>query len=104
MKKMILVLTSLLLLTSCEELTGTLEVFSQFKANVKNKCDWNPFVTCPDMAQIEVYPGTYQAEMEVFSKSEFRLHLKNKNFKETIIFSKPKYFNIPDNGRFELSA
>ena len=104
MKNLFLLLCFSMCLVSCKEISGTLQVQESFMAIVNNKCGWDPFSSCEPTKKIEIPYGNYSATINFSSKSEISINMKANAFKETIILKRPKNFEFPENGHFQLTS
>lgn len=98
-----LISSVVLFLVSCREISGTLEVNQPFTAIVNKKCSWNPFKSCDPTKKVEIPAGNYNATVDFSSKTEIKIEMKANAYKETIILKRPKNFEFPQNGPFQLT-
>ncbi len=103
MKNIFVISALFLFLVSCKEISGTLTVHEAFTASVNKKCGWNPFASCDPNKKLEIPAGNYFSTIDFSSKTEIKIDMKANIFKESIILKRPKNFDFPENGNFQLS-
>lgn len=103
MKNLVIVLALVFCLVSCKEISGALTVHETFSALVNKKCGWSPFSSCDPNKKLEIPSGYYISTIDFGSKTEIKIEMKANAFKETIILKRPKTFEFPANGPFQLS-
>lgn len=103
MKNLLVISSVFLFLVSCKEISGTLTVHNSFTAIVNKKCGWSPFSSCDPTKKIEIPSGYYNSTIDFGSKTEIKIEMKANVYKESIILKRPKNFEFPQNGNFQLS-
>lgn len=101
MKNLLLASSLVLFLVSCKDISGTLVVSETFGAKVAKRCSW--FSPCDPNQKTEIPAGSYQSKVDFGSKTEIKIELQANAFKETIILKRPKNFEFPKNGPFQLT-
>ncbi len=101
MKNLVMVSALFLFLVSCKEISGTLTVHENFAAMVNKKCGW--FESCDPNRKLEIPSGNYLSTIDFGSKTEIKIEMKANAYKETIILKRPKNFEFPENGSFQLT-
>lgn len=99
-----LVLALVFFLVSCKEISGTLTVHEKFNAVVNKKCGWNPFASCDPNKKVQIPVGNFNSTVDFTSKTEIKIEIKANAYKESIILKRPKNFDFPQNGNFQLSG
>lgn len=98
---------SFLLLSACDPLSGTIQVSKAFKmlsSGNSNNCGSGEGPFCDSDKVIDVTPGTYNFDFEMQNRTSAVLTIKMNHNNSTATLKIPGGKNIPDNGRWNVTA